>query len=461
MNAFDTALSDLKMQLVHFNFPVFSESEIRKSVSTLSRLVEKVSQQPLRFRQKTGLTPEDVWLKWEEQEFAAELLNQREWRTLCGSPVMALRPQLIKALEQYPGPLARLANFIGVAFTYFREWRPEGAQFAPASAVEKLLLRELEGTYRNSKNRVVQAWKRYPQLFSPRASDWLAEKSLKDRVSVQGAAKSIYIELATTLVGKSLELAAQKATTALVQSAASTSEEATVNEFVWLSANLLGKELHSDIYRKCVGELISCALPDRHLRFRHLLTQLVVDDGRLGDPRLLENGANWRHLPSQPRETFLSWLAQHYIQLFFDLVVPKSDENRRRAEFWLHYAKKGRIRDFQVAVSSEDLYKVDRSRDARALSYARVSAAANTSSAFIMEFHGHGERYVVVEFSETGRAACIYTKTMFEINGAHLRRRSFNMNELHDTTRRIERITHPIGWEQGAVVKLRDMGIAF
>lgn len=461
MNAIDTALSDLKTQLFHFSFPALTELELRRSVVKLARLVDQVSAQPPRFGSKTGLSPEDVWRKWEMQSYAPDSLSPREWRTLCGSPLTALRPQLIRALEEHPEPLTRLANFIGVAFAYFRDWRPEGSHLASASSVEKLLLQQLQGTYRQSKNRVVREWKNYPQVFSPRASHWIADVSLKDRVSIKDAAKSLYIDAATGLVSKSLEIAASKATATLIKSTATRSEDATVNELVWLREHLFVRDLDADVYRKCLGDLIVSPLPDKYPVCRQLLTQLVTEDVRLGDPRLPESGANWRRLLDKPRETFLSWLAQQYIQLFFDIVVPKSDENRRRAEFWLRYAKKGQIKDFQVAVSSDDLYKVQSSRDARALSYARVSAATNTSSAFIMEFHGHGERYVIVEFSETGRAACIYTKTMFESNGAHLRRRSFNMSELHDTTRRSDRITHPPGWEPGAVVKLRSMGITF
>jgi hypothetical protein len=153
-------------------------------------------------------------------------------------------------------------------------------------------------------------------------------------------------------------------------------------------------------------------------------------------------------------------MAQQYIQLFFDIVVPKSDDNRRRAEFWLHYARrKGNIKDFQVAVSAEDMWKVDRSQEAKGFSYARVSASSNASSAFLMEFHAMGERYVVVDFSETGNAACIYTRAVFEGNGASFRRRSFNMSELRNTQTRLDSINHMGAWEIPAERKLRRLGI--
>lgn len=394
------------------------------------------------------------------QAYALDSLSQREWRTLCGSPLTALRPQLIKALEVHPEPLTRLANFIGVALAYFLEWRPNESHLASASSVEKLLLQQLEGTYRESKNRVIREWKNYPQMFSPRASDWIADVSLKDRVSTKDAAKSLYIDSATGLVSKSLEIAASKATATLIKSIATTSEDVAVNELVWLREHLFGKDLNANVYRKCLGDLIVSALPDKCPLFRQLLTQLVTEDDRLGDPRLAESGANWRQLPDAPRETFLSWLAQQYIQLFFDIVVPKSDENRRRAEFWLKYARrKGNIKDFQVAVSADDVWKVTRSQEAKGFSYARVSAASNASSAFLMEFQAMGERYIIVDFSETGNAACIYTRRVFETNGATLRRRSYSMSELKNIPSRLDSINHIGAWEIAAGRKLRTLGI--
>jgi hypothetical protein len=460
MSQTDAVLADLWTQRAHFVFPVLAESEVRQSVTKLSLLAEKMSQREPRYQTRTGLEPEVVWAKWEQDKFASGSLGRREWQTLCGSPLTALRPQLIAELRGRPEPLARLANLIGIASAYFRYWRPEEAQFASAATVEKLILRELEITFRTSKNRVIQTWKKFPQLFGPRASEWMAETSLRDRRAVSEVAKSMFIESAALLVNRSLHTAATKATIDLVKSTVSTSEDWVVSQLGWIKEKLLVDELSPDTYRKCMADLIVSPLPDRYPSLRQSIVQMITADTRLGDPRLAENGANWRFLPNEPREIFLSWLAQQYIQLFFNLVVPKSDQNRRRAEFWLLFAKrKGNIKDFQVAVSPDDLWKVDLSPEAKGFSYARVSTASNASSAFLMEFHALGERYIVVDFSETGYAACIYTKAVFEANKVSLRHRSFNMTELRNTRTRSDSINHQGAWETTAGTKLRRLGI--
>jgi hypothetical protein len=460
MSYTDSALSELRAQSSHFIFPAIAESAFERLVPNLSELAEKSVKRVPRFQRKTGLNPEEVWAKWQKQDFAPDRLVRREWQTLCGSPLTALRSQLIESLRTYSEPIARLANFVGIAATYFRYWRPEDPQFASATIIEEILLRELERTYSGSNNRVIQTWKKFPQLFGPRAAEWVAEISLRDRTSVAQAAQSVFIEPTALLTSKSLDLAAVRATAEFLRRPGSTIETNIIEYFDWMKDKLFVPELSPETFRKSLGDLIVSSMPDRYPMLRQSITQIVNDDDRLGDPRLVENGGNWRHLPNETREIFLSWLAQQYIQLFFDIVVPKSDENRRRAEFWLHYAKrKGNIKDFQVAVSSEDLWKVQRSQEARGFSYARVSASSNASSAFLMEFHTLGERYIVVDFSETGNAACIYTKATFEATGASLRRRSFSMTELRNIPARLDSINHIGSWEVKAQGKLRRLGI--
>ena len=65
------------------------------------------------------------------------------------------------------------------------------------------------------------------------------------------------------------------------------------------------------------------------------------------------------------------------------------------------------FRDFQVAVSEADLWKVKASqKKSELLLYSQV--AHPTTSAFLMKFEGYGGHFLVVEFSETGNAAYIF-----------------------------------------------------
>ncbi len=95
-----------------------------------------------------------------------------------------------------------------------------------------------------------------------------------------------------------------------------------------------------------------------------------------------------------------------------------------------------------MAVSNDDMRKVNGSREARGLTFGRVLAGSAASSAFLMEFHGNGERYIIVEFSETGFAASIYRRSVFEERGVTLRRPTYTIGQLRNTSTRLDSIPH-------------------
>jgi hypothetical protein len=193
-----------------------------------------------------------------------------------------------------------------------------------------------------------------------------------------------------------------------------------------------------------------------------MLVGLILTDERLGDPRLANCARNWRTVPEESKERFFSWLAQETLQFFFETLVPVNDENRRRADFWLKYANThGKIKDFQVAVSDQDRPKIRASRAKTIPTYSEVNGGH--TSAFLMVFEGYGTEYVVIEFSETGNAAYIYERKVFERSGARLRSNSFHLNEdLKRMRDKKDRILHSAGgerWEVGARRKLAELGI--
>ena len=77
-----------------------------------------------------------------------------------------------------------------------------------------------------------------------------------------------------------------------------------------------------------------------------------------------------------------------------------------------------------------------------------------------MVFQGYGNDYVIIEFSETGNAAYIYEKSVFESKGARMRSPIYDLNK--DLKRMAEvklRILHLGSWENSARSKLAEMGI--
>jgi len=68
------------------------------------------------------LDPEAVWRQWATSQFHPDALDTREIRTLCISPQMAVRPELINALQKNPSLLARTSCVKGLVLSYFAKW---------------------------------------------------------------------------------------------------------------------------------------------------------------------------------------------------------------------------------------------------------------------------------------------------------------------------------------------------
>ena len=124
-------------------------------------------------------------------------------------------------------------------------------------------------------------------------------------------------------------------------------------------------------------------LPTRFPIIQSIVVQWLHDDPRLGDPRLGNRAPNWRLLNPAARARFLAWLTKETLEFFFNTIVPENDENRRRAKFWIGYARAGLIRDFNVVVAYQDESLIRRSRAKFIPSYARLDANENSkTSAF-------------------------------------------------------------------------------
>jgi hypothetical protein len=81
-----------------------------------------------------------------------------------------------------------------------------------------------------------------------------------------------------------------------------------------------------------------------------------------------------------------------------------------------------------------------------------------------MIFEGYGTEYVVIEFSETGNAAYIYPRKVFEARGITIRSNSFHLaDDLKRVVAAKDRIWHRTNtiepWETKARRQLADLGI--
>jgi hypothetical protein len=406
---------------------------------------------------KPPLDADEVWARWRLLAFDLTKLDARQIRTLCVSPKTAMKARLVSALGSTQDPLKRWINFFGFVQAYFGQWRT----MENPESVEKLIHNMLSSGKINRKSKTLDLWRKSLFLFSEEASRRFGKIILKDHKSVQQSCAEYSIDPSSHLASAAHEYAAEAAAEEFVQRDSRTGQELALKELQWISNHLLTSALSPDAYRRAVSKLITSRMADGMAPLRSALVNLVLDDERLGDPRLAYCAPNWRNIPDA-KERFLAWLAKEMLQLFFNTLVPRDDANRRRAEFWLEYAKKpGKIKDFQVAVSADDRPKIRATRAETELRYSSITGGK--TSAFLMIFEGYGTEYVVIEFSETNNAAYIYERKTFEERRITIRSSSFHLNDnLKVRKTATDRILHVDGiepWETNARRQLAELGI--
>ena len=438
------------------NSTAYRPLDVAPCLRNLTKTVEELEKKfDIGGAPKPSLDPERVWAKWREEQFDFGKLDSREKRTLCVSPQTAMRPQLVHSLGSSPDPLKRLTTFNGFVHAYFNSWR----EMENPESVESLIVKMLEPGRIPRKSRVVEAWRGALFLFSSGAAQRLAEATVRDGKAMQQTCEELYIDPSTAFAGKAHSYAASFAVKKLLNQASFLSEPEAVGDFRRIVERFLGPGLDALTYRSLMADLITSKLADRMVDFQKTLVEVIHGDDRLGDPRLAGNAPGWRTMPQDARERIIAWLAGETLQFFFDTLVPVNDENRRRAKFWLQYAKKQRkVKDFQVAVSDQDTPKIRASRAKTIPSYSILTGGK--TSAFLMVFEGYGTEYVIIEFSETGNAAYIYTRKEFESGRIRLRSHSFHLTEvLKRIDSATDRIIHIGDWEPKARRTLSELGI--
>lgn len=389
----------------------------------------------------------ETWAKWKRALFAADSLDRREWQAICVSPETAWRPELIMALKEDGIRLRRLSTLLGFAHVYFGLWGALENQ----KEVEALIITALHHADIRNRGRVIARWRESPFLFTQQAHVRLAERLVRGNTSPEIVREQFFLQKDTRLLRRATEVAVERMVDRICESASKLSEASALLDLKFLQDGLLGPAFDPEEFRTALSRLIMSDLPMRFPAVQTMLVQWVHDDLRLGDPRLSHRAPNWRLVDTAARSRFLAWLAKETLEFFFNTIVPEDAENRRRANFWIAYARAGLIRDFNVVVCHQDEPKMRRSRAKFIPGYARLDAnESNQTSAFLMVLEGYGKEYVVAEFSETGNAAHVCRRSAFEIEGVRLHNTVFRRRQIHNPSRAELRILHSHSWEATA-----------
>ncbi len=157
-------------------------------------------------------------------------------------------------------------------------------------------------------------------------------------------------------------------------------------------------------FHTAAGTTILHPLAARDLELQEALTKLVLQDTRLGDPRLPRNIKNWLGI-QEARQRLLQWLSQLDIIFFFDHVLPNGADPHGRKAFWLQYVSCKPISRPLLNWDDEDRLRVTmQSRQEQLGHFGHVRG--RETSAFLLDFGP----VVVVEFSQVGNACFLYEK---------------------------------------------------
>jgi hypothetical protein len=140
---------------------------------------------------------------------------------------------------------------------------------------------------------------------------------------------------------------------------------------------------------------------------REAMSRFVLQDPRLGDPRLPLYQGNWAGIP-EAKNRVVEWLSQFDIVFFFDHVLPtKGKDPHGRKQFWLRYVK--RVTKSRPLLNWEDRLRLEtvlKARHEEAKDFGRIDGH---TSAFLLDFGN----IVVVEFSAAGNACYVYREPEF------------------------------------------------
>jgi hypothetical protein len=396
------------------------------------------------------LDPKRVWQRFEASGGDLNKLNGLEIRALCTADEFAMKPSFVEALESQPEYLKNGRCLYALVNSYFVRWR----EMDEPERLEALLTNAINRYPRKSP--VIERWRSAHSLFSARAADALADFVVSRKSNLDTVLKLQYVGAATRLAvftrAKAAELAADR-----FKKTESSSDEATNLAYLqWMLSELLTDSLLAGALHYATSALILSKTAEKSDAFQKTLRNYVQSHPGLGDPRLRQCKPNWRDMHPDAQQRFLSWIAKENILFFFNTILPRNDENRRRAEFWLRYHNK--ITDFQVAISEQDAWKLKANKShGTAPLHSRVTQGS--TSAFLMQFMGYRTDHIIVEFSETGNAAYIYDRATFESTNVNLRTPQFQLGRHLKHERWPHRILHLGGWEFSARQKLADLGI--
>ena len=207
-------------------------------------------------------------------------------------------------------------------------------------------------------------------------------------------------------------------------------------------------------FQTAVGSTILHPIAAREPGFQEALSKFVLQDTRLGDPRLPRNSKNWLGI-QEARQQLLQWLSRADINFFFEHVLPDGADPHRRKAFWLRYVS--RVLMSRPLLNRDDEARLRVTTQSRQGQMGHLGhVRSGETSAFLLDF-GH---VVVVEFSRVNNACYLYEKsTIQKVIPDFWTQAPFTISGLKNRLLAAETIAHNIGWQTTLAHLLAQYGI--
>jgi hypothetical protein len=222
-----------------------------------------------------------------------------------------------------------------------------------------------------------------------------------------------------------------------------------------LIANLQIPAVTTSSLHRAVSAMILSGLADKSETVRKCIETFVLDDSRLGDPRLPQNIPRWVGIDPAAERRFRTWRATKDLVFFFKTVMRDGTDPHGRKDFWLRYVDK--VVDSVVALCPTDLQRLRQSLSQERVHHCKIIENQQISC-FMMRFKGSSDDILVAEFSNVGRARVFLYRKFIE-NVGDINKGEFRMKELKTDDGLVESFVHSPIWKSKVRNTLAQFGI--
>jgi len=392
--------------------------------------------------------PEEYVQQWEEfLKDRRDSLKDRAVRYLCWQPEVATDKTFQYYLDHEQIPL-NARSLQGIVHSCHSRWSPE---FAKGQVVTRV--RDRLETYKGG-NRVLQRWKENSTIvLGPKGAELLGVDMLQKVSAIKSQCE---------LWGISDE------TSAYVQAAVRHASQVCRDQMdrvpemrrYMLDELLPWNGWPPGEFKSEVSRTVLHPAASKVAEVRESVTRFVLNDPRLGDPRLPHNRLNWSGVGGAER--VIEWLSQLDIVFFFESVLPKGKDPHGRKAFWLRYVS--RVVRSRPLLNWDDRSRLQAVLKQKGHNVAHFGSMDGPTSAFLLDFGS----LLAIEFSVVNNACYFYRKNDIEkimpdfwtsrpVIWTSLKERGLCVSWV--VHRKSKSAWHGGGWEEKATNILAQFGI--